>query len=117
PYTTLFRSIYAFAIVVSLIRMAVFQNPQAVELVADLLWYSGLPTSLGAILVAVDLFVLLPGKRSHERRIEGCPPSPQKRAVGLMSYNDEASIGLAVRDFIAHPMVATVIVVDNNSKD
>jgi glycosyltransferase involved in cell wall biosynthesis len=110
-------SIYAFAIVVSLIRLAVFQNPQAVELVADLLWYSGLPTSLGAILVAVDLFVLLPGKRSHERRIEGCPPSPQKLAVALMSYNDEASIGLAVRDFIAHPMVATVIVVDNNSND
>ena len=58
-------SIYAIAIVVSLIRLAVFQSPQAVQLVADLLWYSGLPTSLGAILVAVDLFVLLPGKRRH----------------------------------------------------
>ena len=110
-------SIYGFAIVVSLVRLAVFRSPESAQFVADLLWYSGLPTSLGAILVAVDLFVLLPGKRRHERRIEGCPPSPQKVAVALMSYNDEASIGLAVRDFIAHPMVATVIVVDNNSKD
>ena len=110
-------SVYAFAIVVSLIRLAVFQNPQSTQLVADLLWYSGMPTSLGAILVAVDLFLLLPSKRSHERRIDDCPPTPQKVAVALMSYNDEASIGLAVRDFIAHPMVSTVIVVDNNSKD
>ena len=110
-------SVYAFAIVVSMIRLAVFRSPQATQFVADLLWYSGLPTSLGAILVMVDLFILLPGKRSHERRIEACPPTPQKVAVALMSYNDEASIGPAVRDFIAHPMVATVIVVDNNSKD
>ncbi len=34
-----------------------------------------------------------------------------------MCYNDEASIGAAVRDFIAHPMVTKVIVVDNNSND
>ncbi len=110
-------SIYAFAIIVSLIRLAVLQSPQAVQFVANLLWYSGLPTSLGVMLVAIDLFIFLPAKRRHERRIEGCPPSPQKLAVALMSYNDEASIGLAVRDFIAHPMVARVIVVDNNSND
>jgi len=60
---------------------------------------------------------LLPRKRLHERRIENCPPNPQRVAVALMSYNDEASIGAAVRDFIAHPMVTKVIVVDNNSKD
>jgi glycosyl transferase family 2 len=109
--------VYVFAIVLSLTRLAVFQNPHSVQLVADLLWYSGMPTSLGVILVAVDLLIFLPRKRYQERRIEECEPTPQKVAVALMSYNDEASIGLAVRDFIAHPMVAMVIVVDNNSQD
>ena len=35
----------------------------------------------------------------------------------LTAYNDELSIGQAVRDFAAHPLVQRVIVVDHNSKD
>ena len=35
----------------------------------------------------------------------------------LTAYNDESSIGLAVEDFLKHPGVKRVIVVDNNSKD
>src|SRR5438477_128805 len=37
--------------------------------------------------------------------------------VGLTAYDDEASIGDAVQEFRAHPRVAEVVVVDNNSKD
>lgn len=55
-------------------------------------------------------------------------PSPWKRpqqldwrslrlAVVLTAYNDEQSIGGAVDEFHAQPQVATVIVVDNNSRD
>lgn len=108
---------YLSAIVLSLVRLAFFQTPGAAQRIADILWYSGMPTSLGIVLIGLDFIFLLPRKRLHERRIENCPPNPQKVAVALMSYNDEASIGAAVRDFVAHPMVAKVIVVDNNSKD
>ena len=108
---------YLSVIVLSLVRLAFFQNPEAAQLIAGILWYSGMPTSLGIALIALDFIFLLPRKRLHERCIENCPPTPQKVAVALMSYNDEASIGAAVRDFIAHPMVTKVIVVDNNSKD
>ena len=108
---------YLSVIVLSLVRLAFFQNPEAAQLIAGILWYSGMPTSLGIALIALDFIFLLPRKRLHERWIENCPPTPQKVAVALMSYNDEASIGAAVRDFIAHPMVTKVIVVDNNSKD
>ncbi|HWH25510.1 MAG TPA: glycosyltransferase [Pseudolysinimonas sp.] len=37
--------------------------------------------------------------------------------VVLTAYNDEESIGNAVRDFLEHPLVKRVIVVDNNSID
>jgi glycosyltransferase involved in cell wall biosynthesis len=37
--------------------------------------------------------------------------------VALTAYNDERSIGGAVQDFRAHPLVRRVIVISNNSKD
>lgn len=40
-----------------------------------------------------------------------------KIVVGMTAYNDEKSISLAVKDFLSHPLVREVIVVDNNSKD
>ena len=109
--------IYGLAIVVSLVRLAMFRTPAAAEVVADILWYSGMPTSIGLILIGVDLFILLPGKRRHERRLEVREPNPGAVTVALMCWNDEASIGLAVRDFAGHPLVSGVIVVDNNSGD
>src|SRR6266851_2927815 len=38
-------------------------------------------------------------------------------AVALTAYNDELSIGDAVRDFISQPNVEAVFVVDNNCRD
>src|SRR5258708_27122923 len=38
-------------------------------------------------------------------------------AVALTAYNDELSIGDAVRDFISQPNVVAVFVVDNNCRD
>ena len=70
----------------------------------------------GIALGAADLFLLLPFKRLPRR--EG-PANSHNRTltVVLTAYNDELSIGPAVRDFAAHPLVKRVLVVDNNSKD
>jgi glycosyltransferase involved in cell wall biosynthesis len=38
-------------------------------------------------------------------------------AVGMTAYNDELPIGGAVRDFLNHPRVSEVIVIDNNCTD
>jgi hypothetical protein len=70
----------------------------------------------GIALGAADLFVLFPFKRLPQT---GGPTNLRNRklTVVLTAYNDELSIGSAVRDFAAHPLVERVLVVDNNSKD
>lgn len=110
-------SLYLAALLLSILRLALFGSSVLAESAGPLLWLSGVPTSLGLLLVVVDLFLLLPGKRRIERRIEGSATCPARIAVALTSYNDEASIGLSVRDFLEHPLVSKVIVVDNNSRD
>jgi glycosyltransferase involved in cell wall biosynthesis len=70
----------------------------------------------GALLGAIDLFVLLPFKRMPQRHHPARLPN-RGLTVALTAYNDEPSIGEAVRDFRAHPLVRRVLVVDNNSKD
>lgn len=73
-------------------------------------------TLLGVVLVAIDLFILLPGKRRHGAvRLE--PPARGQLTVTLTAYNDEASIAQAVADFLTHPAVKRVVVVDNASRD
>jgi hypothetical protein len=67
-------------------------------------------------LIAVDLFLLLPFKRTR-REVIWEPPRNTNVTVVLTAYNDEPSIGLAVRDFARRPEVVRVIVVDNNSTD
>ena len=71
---------------------------------------------LGLALVIADLFALLPGKRQQPLVSFDNIPNRQLTVV-LTAYNDELSIGDAVRDFRDHPLVKRVIVVDNNSKD
>jgi len=80
-------------------------------------WVAGLVGLLGLGLVLWDLFVLLPFRRAHARRVDVDRPPPGRIAVALTCYNDEASIAASVRDFAAHPAVTRVIVVDNNSRD
>jgi cellulose synthase/poly-beta-1,6-N-acetylglucosamine synthase-like glycosyltransferase len=71
---------------------------------------------LGILLALYDLFVLLPNKR--QRRLVNFDDIPNRQlTVVLTAYNDELSIGEAVRDFRGHPLVRRVIVVDNNSRD
>jgi hypothetical protein len=81
-----------------------------------LVWYSGTLLILGVILIAIDLFLLLPFKRTR-REVIWEPPSNTNVTVVLTAYNDELSIGQAVRDFARRPEVQQVIVIDNNSSD
>jgi hypothetical protein len=109
------------AIALHLVTTAAGMASAALQLgtdwVASALWASGLLGLAGLTLVLVDLFVLLPARRAHERRVDPDTAPPARIAVALTCYNDETSIAAAVRDFAAHPRVSRVIVVDNNSGD
>jgi len=114
-------SIYFSGIVLSIIRLAVnFREPLREPFRSwneAVVWYSGVPSTLGVILVAADLAFLLPGKRRRSRR-EALPPVTDRQVVVVLTaYNDEKSIAGAVQDFRNHPAVRRLIVVDNNSQD
>ncbi|HXI86894.1 MAG TPA: glycosyltransferase family 2 protein [Parvularculaceae bacterium] len=81
-----------------------------------LVWYSGVPLVAGLVMALVDLLWFFEAKRPHRDYREE-PMRGAKVTVALTAYNDEESIGPAVRDFLAHPSVTRVIVVSNNSSD
>jgi glycosyltransferase involved in cell wall biosynthesis len=85
-------------------------------LVLWIVWLAELPVILGIALVVFDLYVLLPRKRTRVD-VQWEPLANTYLTVALTAYNDETSIGLAVQDFLSHPQVKRVIVVDNNSRD
>jgi hypothetical protein len=82
----------------------------------DLVWYSGIPVTLGIGAVAFDLFVLLALKRIDEP-VRTEPIVDKRVTVALTAYNDEESIGDAVKDFLGSPFVRSLIVVSNASTD
>lgn len=115
-------SLYFSAIFLSIVRLLLLQRHLFVDLIADLLWASGLPTTIGIILIALDLTFLLPLKRRGDRYSSPLCNSPVFAdppfiTVALTAYNDELSIATAVHDFLSHPAVKRVVVVSNNSKD
>ncbi len=81
-----------------------------------LVWYSGIPLVIGAVLIGWDLFRNVVRLR-HAKSIRNDPPANRFFTVALTAYNDERSIGPAVQDFRAHPLVRRVIVISNNSTD
>jgi Glycosyl transferase family 2 len=81
-----------------------------------LVWYSGIPVTLGIGATVFDLFVLLSHKRVDEP-IRSEPLTDKQVTVVLTAYNDEKSIGEAVKDFLASPFVRSLIVVSNASTD
>jgi GT2 family glycosyltransferase len=80
-----------------------------------LVWYSGMPMVLGLALSLIDLLFVFESKRPLRQYRE--EPADSRLTVALTAYNDEESIGDAVRDFLAHPRVIRVIVVSNDSAD
>jgi hypothetical protein len=81
-----------------------------------LVWYSGMPVFLGLVFIVLDLYVFAPRKRTG-RVVVYAQPATHHLTVVLTAYNDEASIGEAVADFLGHPLTRRVVVVDNNSSD
>jgi hypothetical protein len=106
---------YCFGVLLSIPRV-IFGLHGLLPFNEAVVWYSGGPVLLGIVLGAIDLFALLPGKR-RGRAVMDAPLSTEQVTVALTAYNDEASIEASVKDFLAHPKVARVIVVDNNSRD
>ena len=81
-----------------------------------MVWYSGIPVTLGIGAVIFDLFVLLSHKRIDEP-IRSDPIADKRVTVALTAYNEEKSIRAAVKDFLASPFVRSLIVVSNASTD
>ncbi len=109
--------IYFGAIVLSILRLALLHQNLFVGSITKLLWISGFPTTIGVILIAVDLGAYFPRKRRGIHKVPLPLGDEPGITVALTAYNDELSIATAVRDFLSHPMVKRVIVVSNNSKD
>ncbi len=107
---------YLFGVALVVPRYLLGLNKWLYPVSEAIIWYGGIPVTLGVGLALIDLFVLLSHKRSDEPiRSE---PVPDKRVtVALTAYNDEQSIGEAVRDFISSPFVRSLIVVSNASTD
>ena len=110
-------AMYFAGLVLSCFRLALNLGEPFRTWNTQVVWYSGLPMTLGIALASLDLALLLPAKRSASLRRGLAAVPRQPVVVALTAYNDEASIGQAVADFRAHPMVSSVIVVDNNSRD
>jgi hypothetical protein len=107
--------LYTCGMVWATVRFAV-EGGSSKALESPLLYFSGIPVLLGALLVAAELMFQLPKKRAHRRVVVNPVVNPHLTVV-LTAYNDEASIAAAVSDFRGHPLVRRVLVVDNNSVD
>ena len=107
---------YGFGVALGPVRWLLFNPPWLHHINELIVWYSGVPLVGGMLLISWDLFI-------HVRRLRGLksirndPPPNLRLTVVLTAYNDERSIGDAVRDFLAHSRVARVIVISNNSTD
>jgi hypothetical protein len=110
-------TIYVFGILFSIVRLTAHLGEPFRTWNQNVIWWSGIPTTLGVLLAAADLAFLLPAKRKRLRRAKLDPVPNRDVVVALTAYNDEPSIAAAVADFRNHPSVRRVIVVDNNSRD
>jgi hypothetical protein len=103
--------------VIALVGLILQLSPTALHWGTSLVWYSGAAVASGSLFIATDLALMLPRKRRMGRRTAPEPVSEQGLTVALTAYNDEESIGTAVRDFLSCPTVRRVIVVSNHSTD
>lgn len=113
-------SIYLLGILLSIVRLLVPVGPAAEGWIQTIIWYSGVPTTLGVLLCLIDLIFMLGRKRKTPRWVEGNEAGELQRSkvtVVLTAYNDEDGVAASVADFREHPLVERVIVVSNNSSD
>jgi glycosyltransferase involved in cell wall biosynthesis len=119
-YGFLFVSIavaaYAAGVALGPLRWLFWDPPHFRRINEALVWYSGIPLSIGVALIGWDLVRNVALLR-NAKSIRNEPPANRFLTVALTAYNDERSIGPAVQDFRAHPLVRRVIVISNNSRD
>jgi hypothetical protein len=119
-YGFLFVSIALFAYVTNVLlgplRLLLLDPPFFLRINELAVWYSGIPLVIGALLIGWDLFRNVPQIRAA-KFVRNDPPANRFLTVALTANNDERSIGGAVQDFRAHPLVKRVIVISNNSTD
>lgn len=108
--------LYSIGVLMALPRRLFFDTQTALLINECLVWYSGIPFLLGWAFILLDLFVFYPAKRKNDF-IKHDDISVKNLTVVLTAYNDEESIGPAVKDFLSHPSVSQVVVISNNSKD
>ena len=109
-------AMYLFGVALVVPRFLLGLNRVLYPISEGMVWYSGIPVTLGLGAVAFDLFVLLSHKRIDEP-IRSDPIADKRVTVALTAYNDEKSIGDAVKDFLGSPFVRSLIVVSNASTD
>ena len=108
-------AMYLFGVLMSLPRYLLGLH-NLMPLNEWIVWYSGVPIMAGILLAGADLLLLFQFKRRmSDVRVDRI--DSRYVTVALTAYNDEASIGMAVKDFCEHPLVKRVIVVSNNSTD
>src|SRR5688572_8096503 len=113
-------TIYLLGVLLSIVRLLIPLGPSAEEWIQSIIWYSGVPTTVGLLLCLIDLIFMLGRKRKCPRWVEGNEGGELQRStltVVLTAYNDEEGIAASVADFRNHPLVERVIVVSNNSSD
>lgn len=84
--------------------------------ILEALWFTGAPIVIGLFLIFIDLFLKVKLKRNL-KEISTNVIQKKGITVALTAYNDEKSIGLAVKNFLNSPHVLRVIVINNNSTD
>ena len=109
-------SAYLFGVLLVFPRYLLDMNSWLEPVSQAIVWYSGVPIVLGIALALTDLLLFLDRKRPN-MPVRYRPLADPGVTVALTAYNDEDSIGAAVADFLAHPLVRRVIVVSNNSSD
>lgn len=109
-------AMYLFGVLLVIPRYLLGMNAILLPLNEWIVWYSGMPMTLGFTLILVDLLLFFPYKRPSSVVREDVI-ADRRVTVTLTAYNDELSIADSVADFRAHPLVRHVIVVSNNSTD
>ena len=109
-------AVYLIGVIMAVPRYLLGLNAVLLPLNEWLIWYSGVPVFAGIALALVDLLWLLRIRRDLQP-LRFDVPRDRNVTVVLTAYNDEDSVGPAVRDFRGHPLVTNVIVVSNNSSD
>jgi len=94
-----------------------FPNAEILSLSQSLLVFSSIIYFFLVFAVLFRFSVFTPIFPLPKRAVKNDSLKPFRISVAMTAYNDEGVIGKAVKNFLFHPLVEGVIVVDNNSKD